>query len=477
MIIEFAPPETALTTPTFTAITDFTCLKGGADFTIEYFASIDVSEVWNFTYSPEDPIENWDRQRTTTEQHIKLASGKCVAPEGDPAPTPMSALPTSTPDPLEKASEVFLADPTETPSADENAGSSSASVQLSNGMTVQAEISPWGGNATLKKSWSGSVDFLQYTLNLTVSGETKDGNMQDVEYQISAIEPRGLIDWTDVIQNVAGTGVGDLNENVTLPWAGDYVVKGSVGGEAFEITVAAIEPELRYGILAEPSTWKGQTPLSDEGAIELADFSGEWMGWVDQSWIDEILAVSSADVMQNESKLNLERVERFVEPIMTGVQQSTPDGGRTPYEMIVPRALYEGTFSYKLPAFSYETGHCGDDILTYEISGTVNYAPNKGLWSAPLVLTGTLSGPLPKLTREFHRTVQIEVISGDNINRQRLFDEGGSLPIIGPLEEGAVVGFVVQFSDLEENTGTTLDNESTCESYPRSIALAATNRG
>jgi len=78
VIIEFAPPETALTTPTFTAITDFTCLKGGADFTIEYFASIDVSEVWNFTYSPEDPIENWDRQRTTTEQHIKLASGKGV---------------------------------------------------------------------------------------------------------------------------------------------------------------------------------------------------------------------------------------------------------------------------------------------------------------------------------------------------------------------------------------------------------------
>ena len=473
-IVGSAPPATALTILTFTANATFTCNSPGTDFEVAHYSSIAMEETWEVTLDSDDYPLGDEFTMPARMTALERASGECVAP-AEQESTPASALPTPTPDPLEKASEVFLVDPTATPTTKRDGdGDSSASVELANGMTVHVEISPWGGNATLKKSWSGSVDFLQYILDMTVSGEAEDGKRRDVEYQVSAIEPRGLIDWTDVIQDIVGADAGGLEESLALPWAGDYVVKGSVGEEVFELTVAAIEPELRYGILAEPGTWKGRTPLTDEGASELADFSGEWSGWVDDAWLDEMLTVSSADVLQNRSKVKLERVDRYIEPLMTGVQQRTPDGGRTPYEMIVPRAAYEGTLSYNLPAFSYEDGNCGNEILTYDISGTVEYIPNIGPWAAPLVLTGTLSGPLPKLTREVPRTVEIEVISADTINRKRLFDEGGALQIIGPLDEGAQVGFVVQFSDMEVNTDSTINSESTCESYTSSIALAAT---
>jgi hypothetical protein len=473
--VPFSPPETSLTTDTFTSQTMFTCTKAGSDFSIDYFAGIDVNEVWKFAYSPED-WEKPDQKHTSYEQHVKLASGECVAPEGDTSPTPLSALPTSTPDPLGQASSILLGDPTESPvTQTESDDGSSVSVQLPNGMTVRVEIIQWGGNPvpTLKRSWAGSVDFLRYTLNFTVSGEAEDGKRRQVEYQVFAVEPRGLLDWTDAIQKITGADAGVLEETLTLPWAGDYVVKGSVGEEKFELTLTAIEPEPRYGILAEPGTWTGRIPLTDVGASELADYSGEWSGWINNAWLQEIETVYSADVLKNQSKVKLQRTDRFIESLMTGVQQTTPDGGRTPYEMLVPRAIYEGTFSYNLPAFSYEDGHCGSEILTYEISGTVEYAPNVGPWSAPMVLNGTLSGPLPKLTREIPRTVQITVVVPDGINRQTLRQERFGSPIIGPLNEGAQLGFMVNFSDMERNTGFTINDESSCESYVTSIALVA----
>ncbi len=469
-----APPLTAVTTPTFTTHSSFTCEEAGIDFQISYRSDVRVKETWRFEYNP----TGWttlDKKLSTYESILEVATGECLAPIHDTPSTPAVALPTPTVDPIGLVAEVFISSPTNPVSDQQGSDNSSGSVRLANGMTVEVRTERWASSETslMKKSWVGSVDILEYTLYLDISGETPDGERMPVEYQVFAVDSSGLIDWSDLKEEPVGADAGDLEKSFRLGWAGDYVVKGMVGDEPFEITVATVQPPIRYGILAEPGTWTGQTVLSDEDVTELAHFNGEWSGWVLAAWNQKIAEVGSADVLKNLSKISLERTDIFIEPIDTGVRQTTADGRRVPYEMIVPKALYEGTLIYHLTAYSDEDGVCGEETVTYSLVGTVEYTPHAGPWRAPLELEGTLVGTLPKLTRELPASVRITVILPDSINQERMTADSSRMPVVGPLPDSPSVGFEILFDDFEPNPSSTITNESTCGSSVTSIALRA----
>ena len=141
--------------------------------------------------------------------------------------------------------------------------------------------------------------------------------------------------------------------------------------------------------------------------------------------------------------------------------------------MIVPKALYEGTLIYHLTAYSDEDGVCGEETVTYSLTGAIEYAPHAGPWRAPLELEGTLVGTLPKLTRELPASVRITVILPDSINQERMTADSSRMPVVGPLPDSPSVGFEILFDDFEPNPSSTITNESTCGSSVTSIALRA----
>lgn len=471
--ISQAPSETEVIAGTYTAGGWFTCTKADTNFEIEYLSLVDVEETWRFAYSPATWVR-YDEKEITRLSVIKKVSGECLAPEVASS-TPAGAAPTSSADRAERLGEILFSTPSAPDVGEQSPDGTSASTELANGMTVEARIERWTSTqiSTIRRIWLGSVDLLRYTLHFTISGQTPTDERMSVEYQVFSVQPSGLVEWSEVFQESVGYDVGDLQRPVKLASAGEYVVKGTVGDEAFEIAVEVDEPPIRYGILAPPGTWTGQTPLSDEDATELAHFSGDWEGLFLEQWKQGVADGGPVDILKTQSDISLERTDLFIHPIDTGVSQHAYDGSLVDYEMVVPKAYYEGTLTYYLPAFSYEDGNCANETVTYDLLGSVEYAPHEGPWSAPLVLDGLLSGTLPELTDELPTTVQIFAIEASSIDHERMSVDGSAIRIIGPLYEHAALGFQIVFGDIEPNPSSTINDESTCTSSVSNISIWA----
>ena len=276
-----------------------------------------------------------------------------------------------------------------------------------------------------------------------------------------AIRPHRA-DSSEVLQRFAGGVSGELLESFILPGPGSYSVKGTVGGEEFEINVEAVEPPVTFGALVEPGTW-GLTPLVPADLDGLVSVEGIWAGelpagWQHPDW-DPVV------VLANLSRLELRLVDQFIQPVAKGTVQTIYNGNRVPFDLMLPRALYEEKLSYFLAAKDVKV--CGDEIATYEISGLLSYLPNGEVWAARLELTGELVKPFPTLVEELPQKVVITATSRtDEIDRLRMHGPTANL-ISVPSENSALfeLGLLLNFQDLQPNPDSVITDESTCLSF------------
>ncbi|MDA1035339.1 MAG: hypothetical protein O3B65_00485 [Chloroflexi bacterium] len=168
-------------------------------------------------------------------------------------------------------------------------------------------------------------------------------------------------------------------------------------------------------------------------------------------------------------------VNRYLAPVPGGAQVIY-DGSRTLYDLMLPRAEYEGTLNIVLAAGNGETDEfgraniCGVEVVTYELKGELNYVPLGDIWGAELALTGMLTSPLPKFAEELPQTLDISATSdSDGIDRLRMYSYATD-GLQGALDS---VGFVIGFYESEPNPGSTIDDESTCFSYMDVHAILA----
>jgi hypothetical protein len=137
----------------------------------------------------------------------------------------------------------------------------------------------------------------------------------------------------------------------------------------------------------------------------------------------------------------------------------TPDGGRIPYNLMQAQVIFEGTLLYHLPALSFDDGHCGDETVTYNLSGSIEYVPSGSVWAGNLVVNGTLAEPRPTLATELPVDVLIRATRS------------------GPIKPGDVLDLLIEFSEFQPNPSTVINDESTCRSEVSSINLSTILKG
>ena len=133
---------------------------------------------------------------------------------------------------------------------------------------------------------------------------------------------------------------------------------------------------------------------------------------------------------------------------------------------MLPRARYEGKLSFFLAATGYEGAGgplkvCGDEIVTYELSGLLSYLPYGKVWAANLELTGVLVQPFPVLAEKLPQKVVITATSRiDEIDRLRMYG-----PVADPISDTSThLGLLFDFQDLQPNPASVITDESKCRS-------------
>jgi len=481
-----APPKTRMTTDTFTSTASFTCQRAGEEFKLLFRANIILEVTLEYTGSDLLFFGGTSEPRPGYPIKIARASGECIAPIGS-TPTPQPTLtpsPTPTPDPLDGIADIFLLTPTAPADVSDDSGTpDNGSSQLVNGMLVEVSVTQWNGNPgpTLKRSWSDLVNLLSYTLHFSVKpGPDPPPDGRQVEFQIFEegfvfpfYFPRTSDDSgsTEVRQRFAGGIPGELLESYILPGPGSYSVKGTVGGEEFEINVEVVEPPVTFGALVKPGTW-GITPLEPADLDGLVSVEGTWAGQLPEGWED---VHDPGVVLANLSRLELRLVDQFIQPVPTSVAQTIFNGTRLPFDLMLPRARYEGKLSFSLAARGFEGAGgplkvCGEEIVTYELSGLLSYLPFGEVWAANLELTGELVQPFPKLAEKLPQKIVITATSRiDEIGRLRMIG-----PVADPISDTSLnLGLLLDFQDLQPNPASVITDESTCRSLMNDVGIIA----
>ena len=345
--------------------------------------------------------------------------------------------------------------------------------QLVNGMTVSVTVTQWNEGSGFLRSWTGLVNVLTYTLRFSVNPAPGTiSERLDVEYQVfqgdSLFHFYRDADRTAVRQRYAGGSSKELLESIILPGPGIYSVKGSVGGEEFEVTVEAVQPPSRFGALVEPGTWTGRTRI-DAGDLEgFLNVEGTWTGELPEGWQD--LSYRGV-VLGNLTQLELRVVDQFIEPVPTDQAVSIFDYTRPRFDLMAPVAQYEGTMRFFLGATAYEAGVgwrvCGSETVTYKLEGLLSYWPQFGTWGARLLLTGEIVQPFPALIQQLPQKVVI--IATDRIEEIIPLRLKGGFTRIGPiiLDTSTKTGFLFHFKDAQPNPASLVNDESKCMSRLR----------
>lgn len=409
------------------------------------------------------------------EVKVTCGSGATIAPTSIIPPNPTSTpipSPTPTPHPLQGASEIFLL-PTLTPMPNLKptplpTGASTGRSFLVGGMFVDVSITRWDKVQGGKRSWGDLVNVLRYTLHFSVKpGPDAPPDWQQVEFQIFEEGDVFPFYWpqitrgsTEVRQRRLSPSE-ELLERIILPGPGSYSVKGKIGGEEFEINVEAVEPPVTFGALVKPGTW-GLTPLYDPSSLDgLVSVEGSWEGKLPEGWE----AVHDPGVVRaNLSRLELEKVDQFIRPVASGVAQTIYNGTRLDFDLMLPRARYEGKLIFHLAAIRREESPmevCVDETVTYDVGGLFNYLPNGEVWAANLELTGVLVPPLPLLAAQLPQKVVITATSRvDEIDRLRMYG-----PTDDPIWDTTTsLGLLLDFQDLQPNPASAVDPDGNCQS-------------
>ena len=405
------------------------------------------------------------------------ATVDCVASGASSTPTNAGTIPTSTPSGSANVSPdatITAVDPGE-----------SAAI-LVNGMLIDATGSQWNGppRATMRRSWSEFAELLRYGLYFSVSdGPIPPAERQRVEYQV--------FEGAEIIPFGGGGGSKDPREHflipqqfpadviedfVELPGPGQYNVKGTVGEESFDIAFSVEQPPILRGALVPPGEFVS-IPIDAYALNGLVNVEGTWSGRLPEgyeSWGD-------VKPLSNLSQIDLKIVDRFLEPMPTGIPQARYEGESVPFDLMRPVVDLEGTLRFTLGARGWEGGGtrrnaaggafvCATETVTYELKGRLEYSPQGPVWGAEFDLTGTLVTPLPLLVEELPQSVEItEAYQPEEIDQLRLIGH-----FDGPFSETSNgLGFLLSFSDLQSNPASMIHEDSGCISRLEAGALLA----
>lgn len=333
---------------------------------------------------------------------------------------------------------------------------STASSQVINGMLIDVTVTRWDTDPQgLKKSWADLVDVLRYRLHFSVKpGPGASDGSTPIEFQIfkgDSVFPFYLPS-TDYAEDREIRQVFVPYQSwFILPGPGSYTIKGKVGGDEFEVSVEAVQPPVRFGALVEPGTW-GHTGIDAGGLEGFASVEGTWTGVLPEGWQDG--RQIRADFVSL-SQLDFRRIDQFIEPVPSDKPQRIYDGTRLDFDLMLPRARYDGELRFYLAAtgFDEKAGVCGAEIVTYELEGLLSYLPLGKVWGSRLKMTGKLVRPYPVLTEHLPQKVVITSAAGGDIEPVR---------------------FGFRFQDFEPNPDSVLTHESTCRSRMDETGLGST---
>ena len=348
-------------------------------------------------------------------------------------------------------------------------------------MLVEVSVTQWYKDKGVRRTWLEKINVLRYTLHFSVKpGPDPPPDGRKIEFQI--FEEGFVFPFydkggsTEVRQRNAGGFSGELLESFILPGPGSYSVKGTVGGEEFEIKVEVVEAPVTFGALVEPGTW-GITPLEPADLDGLVSVEGTWIGALPEGWED---VRDPGVVLANLSQLELRLVDQFIKRGPASKAERIYNWTSRDFDLMLPYARYEGKLSYFLAARRAGGNPwkiCGDEIATYEISGLLSYVPLGKVWAANLELTGVLVQPFPTLAEKLPQKVVITVTSRiDEIDRLdlRMFSPFAD-PITSPENPFSTprLGLLLDFQDLQPNPASVITNESTCTSLMDDVKITA----
>ena len=370
----------------------------------------------------------------------------------------------------------------------------SGSSQVVNGMLFDATVTQWADKPgpTLKKSWAELVDMLSYTLHFSVTPAPGTpceqlpvrsqifgrASHRQIEFQIFQGDSVFPFYWPRTSDDLGSSEPRqatldpppscEFQASFILPGTGSYSVKGLIGGDQsgadeFEVKAEAVRPPMQFGALVDPGSW-ASAPLDAEDLDGFVSVDGTWTGELPEGWQD---VYDPGVVLANLSRVELTFVDAYIEPVVTSVAQTTYNGTRHNFDLMLARARYEGKLSFSLVA-SYQPDEggslraCGAEIATYELEGLLSYFPLGEVWAAVLDLTGDLVGPHPELSEELPLKVAITATNlTDGIDPLRMYGFESNSNISNT---SADVGFFLDFQDIQPNSASVITDDSACQS-------------